>query len=260
MIVHDLHESGRAALWRNVASTVAVRCRDNQERGVRDENAAVLIESVDHLVERALGRGSIDLAQLLDRPDGSRRCHVLILPQSSGADLGGRPRGRATTSGNRPVADRPVTRGRGNRESSLCRPRSAGYGLGPPIIVADTAGRYGHGLVVDSETERVRSGDVTQCLGSTVVVASVRPRRREHSHLVRVGQIDLQGHHGIGAQPGRRRIDRHRDGPHRVGLSRDRVDPTRLAAPPLMHTARRSPRARAQATARWARWVNELSR
>ena len=47
-------------------------------------------------------------------------------------------------------------------------------------------------------------------------------RRRERSHLVSVGRIDLQGHDGIRARLGRRRIDREHYRDYRDALPRNR--------------------------------------
>jgi hypothetical protein len=66
VIVYELHETSWAPLWGHVTSAVLARRGQNQEGRMLNERAAMVIEPVNHLVERPRSGGLIDLTQLVD--------------------------------------------------------------------------------------------------------------------------------------------------------------------------------------------------
>src|SRR6266550_3418016 len=66
LVVDDLDEAGRIALWRGVAAPRRVARGNDEERRQRDKGARMLFEPRQLLLDRALHRLAIDFADLGD--------------------------------------------------------------------------------------------------------------------------------------------------------------------------------------------------
>ena len=84
VLVEGTGKAGLAALGRTVAAAVAIRRRQNEQRRGGQEVEAVLIESVDHLVDRPAAWLSVHGAEVV----GGFQEHSRSLASFDAADLG----------------------------------------------------------------------------------------------------------------------------------------------------------------------------